>query len=220
MLRWSLVGAIHMTFSTCLGKAYTKWCPLSSLKRAECFCVAFIASVALSSLWTASITDECTRQMREIMVSFWSSFGWRLFLSLWTYWGQAYWHNSKLVQPELQWKSSFAASPHGIEKKLWGSLQLLQSRGLETIFAMWWRLLDLNNNVWIMLVHIHQCFWTPLPCSYCPLPYMLKVIRDMAWGIQNLWDISLSSLIKADNIVLDEHTTRHCFFIPRCSSAW
>ena len=35
--RWWLVETVHMTFSTCLGKAYTKYCPLPSPNTTECF---------------------------------------------------------------------------------------------------------------------------------------------------------------------------------------
>ena len=55
-----MVETVHMTFSTCLGQAYTKYCPLASPNTTECFGVSFIAS----------ITYECTHQMREIKVNF------------------------------------------------------------------------------------------------------------------------------------------------------
>ena len=94
---------LFTTFSRHLGKAYTKYCPLSQPKSAECFCVPFhclsdVVTITLNSLcriptYTLDAGDHC-----EL---FWSSFWLRWFSLLCTHWGQAYWHNASLVHSTI-----------------------------------------------------------------------------------------------------------------------
>ena len=101
--RWWLGGSVHVTFSRHLEKAYTRYCPLSSPKRAECLRVCFhclsgiIVTLNHSYRIRTSMPDAGWRSWRTFLERFWL----RWFSLLCTYWGQAYWHNASLVFPVL-----------------------------------------------------------------------------------------------------------------------
>ena len=97
--RWWLVGSVHVTFSRYLGKAYMKYCPLSSPKRVECLHVCFRC---LSGVVIVTLNHSCRIRMYTSDAGdhgelFWSSFCWLRWFSLCTHWGQVYWHNASLV---------------------------------------------------------------------------------------------------------------------------
>ena len=74
--RWWLVGSVHVTFSRHLGKAYTKYCPLSSPKRAECLrvcfhCLSGVVFVTLNhSCRITNVHAGCGRSRRAFLERF------------------------------------------------------------------------------------------------------------------------------------------------------
>ena len=114
--RWWLVGSVHVTFSRHLGKAYTKYCPLSSPKRAECLCVCFhcLSGVVFVSLKHSCRIRTYTPDAGDHGELFWSGFWLRWFSLLCTHWAQVYWHNARPVVSLIPPQASFLSQPSSI----------------------------------------------------------------------------------------------------------
>ena len=102
--RWWLVGSVHVFFLRPLGKAYTKYCPLSLPKRAECLCVCFhcLSGVVFITLNHSCRIRTYSPDAGDHGELFWSGFWLRWFSLLCTHWGQVYWHNASLVLNMIQ----------------------------------------------------------------------------------------------------------------------
>ena len=76
--RWWLVRSVHVAFSRHLGKAHTKYCPLSSPKKAECFRVCFhcLNGVVILTLNRSYRIRTYTLDAGDHGAIFWSGFGW------------------------------------------------------------------------------------------------------------------------------------------------
>ena len=85
-------------------EAYTKYCPLSLPKRAECLRVSFhcLSGVVFVTLNRSCRIRTFTPDAGDHGELFWSGFWLRWFSLLCTHWGQIYWHNASLVPFEFR----------------------------------------------------------------------------------------------------------------------